>query len=626
MKLHPICLAMSLALSAPALANTNQTEKQIENIVVTGSYSAVEKSQITASAFVLEREELLRLSATSLVDALRQVPGLWVESQGGPGGLTSIILRGAESNHTLVLVDGVQLNDPTNTRGGSFDLNNLNINAIKRIEIIRGAQSSIYGSDALAGVIHIITMQPGSETEVQAFVTAGSDDYLTYGASLSGTADGLGYAFKAQKKDAGEPLAGSTANNTELLAKLNWLGAVHQFDLSYRFFDGDKTSYPEQSGGPEFALSDELDSSDYRDQQAAASWLWQLSPLWQSRINTTWFTRKDNNQSPGIVPFDAVPANGAKSNFTRTSTTWINTLGEQKHLWANIGLETKKEQGESEGYLDIGFLFPTSFDLSRRINSAFININTLLVDKLLLQGSLRHDDPQGFSADQTSQLGLRYQVNEQLNIYVNRGEGSKLPSFFALGHPLVGNPDLQAETSLSLETGIEWQSTQVSAALNFFDNEYRDLIDFDAELFTNVNRAKVAIKGMDGQLKWQSQNQQWQLTGQFNYSDITADNRLNGRPKTTVGSALNYAHNSNLSYNLQALWVDERYATSLHTGQAVQQALDSYVRFDGNMQYRYDEHWKVALNLTNLTDTDYQDDIGFAANGRAFYLSLNYSM
>jgi len=224
LKLHHLGLAVSLAISVPAKAEENAN---IENIIVTGSYSAVEQAQITSSAMVVERDALLALSFHTVVDALRQVPSLWVESQGGPGGLTSIVMRGAESNHTLVLVDGVQLNDPTNTRGGSVDLNQINIQSIKRIEIIRGAQSSIYGSDALAGVIHIITMEPGSETEVNAFATIGSDDYYTYGAGISGSVDSLGYSFKAQKKDAGEPLKGSAAENTDLVAKLNWLSDIY---------------------------------------------------------------------------------------------------------------------------------------------------------------------------------------------------------------------------------------------------------------------------------------------------------------------------------------------------------------------------------------------------------------
>ena len=606
-----------------AIAEDNDS---LENIIVTGSYSAVEQAQITSSAIVVGREALFALSSHSVVDALRQVPSLWVESQGGPGGLTSIVMRGAESNHTLVLVDGVQLNDPTNSRGGSVDLNHINMQSIKRIEIIRGAQSSIYGSDALAGVIHIITMEPGSETEVNAFATIGSDEYYTYGAGVSGSIDSLGYSLKAQAKDAGEPLKGSTAENSDLVAKLNWLSDAHQVAFSYRYFDGNNTTYPEQSGGPEFAQSEELDSSDYRNQQAAINWLWQITPQWMSRISNTWFNREDDYRSPGIVPYSSVPANGATTDFTRTSTTWVNTIGDQELLWVNVGLETKKEKGFSDGYLDIGFALPTAFDLDRRINSAFFNVNSIIIEDLLLQASVRHDDAEGFKAHQSVQVGARYQLTDNLSFLLNRGEGFKLPSFFALGHTLVGNPDLQPETSITMEVGIEWQSQQVKASANYFDNEYRDLVDFDAELFTNVNRASVDISGIDGHVQWQSLGKHWHVNGQFNYSDIDAPNPLNGRPEITLGGSVGYRADDALSYNLQGMWVDERFATSLYTGEVQQQTLDSYVRLDANVQYQYNTSWQLSLQLTNITNSDYQDDIGFAANGPAFYVGANYRM
>ena len=620
MKLQLRYLATCVAVALPAQA-LGQT---LENIVVTGSYSEIAQQQMSASAQIIERDTLLSFSSSSLVDALRQVPGLWVESQGGAGGLSSIILRGAESNHTLVLVDGVQMNDPSNSRGGSFDLSHVNIQSVKRIEIIRGAQSAIYGSDALAGVIHIITTQPESGTSLKAFAALGNDDYYSYGAAVAGNNGDLGYMLKAQKKDGGQALPGSTAHNTDLQGKLNWQHQQHRLALSFRHFDGNKTSYPEQSGGPQFALSDELDSSDFTDQQAALEWAWQISPLWLSTLSSSWFNREDNSQSPGIVPYDAVPANGAKTDFTRTATRWVNTIGEQQQLWANLGIEHKQEQGDSDGYLNIGFMLPTNFSLERQINSAFVNLNGLVTDDLLLQASVRYDDPDEFASDTSVQMGLRYQLNEQLSLRLNRGEGFKLPSFFALGHPLVGNPELQAETSVTLDAGIEWQSPQLQAALNLFDNEFRDLIDFDAELFTNVNRAKVNIKGADGHISWQSADQQWQVQGQFSYQHIDSESRLNGRPQLSLGSSLRYEQNQQLSYQLQALWVDKRYASSLHTGQSLQQALDSYLRVDASVRYAYSNAWQMHFELSNLGDSDYQNDIGFAADGRGFMLSVNY--
>ena len=153
-----VCVATAATASTP----------ELEELVVTGSYSPVASEQLSAQVTVVNQRQLQQLGGDNLIGALRQIPGLWIDEQGGPGGVTSINLRGAESNHTLVLLDGVPLNDPTNSRGGGFDLHAINMESIERIEIIRGAQSAIYGSDALAGVIHIITRASGkARTQVQ---------------------------------------------------------------------------------------------------------------------------------------------------------------------------------------------------------------------------------------------------------------------------------------------------------------------------------------------------------------------------------------------------------------------------------------------------------------------------
>src|SRR6187431_2303523 len=339
-RFSPLFLAV---IALPAFSAT-------EELIVTGSYSPVTNEQLSPSVSILNKEELLQLSEHSLVDALRQVPSLWVEEQGGPGGITSIALRGAEANHTLVLLDGVELNDPTNTRGGAFDLNGINIESIERIEIIRGAQSSVYGSDALAGVIHIITKAPGEKSS-QLNGTLGTDDYSSVGFNTSGSLDKLGYAFSLQGKDAGEPVEGSTAKNTEFTSRLNWQQDIHALNFSYRYFDSERTSFPEQSGGPEYAVSRDLDRSDYKDQSAALSWTAQVNSSWKSKVNANWYQRDEDTWSPGISPFYEVPVNSSIIDFNRTQFSWINTLGDQQKLWANIGIETKNEDGDSQGYL-----------------------------------------------------------------------------------------------------------------------------------------------------------------------------------------------------------------------------------------------------------------------------------
>lgn len=594
-----------------------------EELIVTGSYNPVTNEQLSSSVSVINKEELLQLSNNNVIDALRQIPSLWVEEQGGPGGVTSIALRGAEANHTLVLVDGVQLNDPTNTRGGAFDLNSINIESIERIEIIRGAQSAVYGSDALAGVIHIITQAPNKSTTTLNG-TVGSDDYASVGMSTSGKLNNLGYAFAVQSKDAGEPVPGSTAENIEFTSRLNWQQDNHTLNFSYRYFDGERTSFPEQSGGPEFAVDRNLDRSEYTDQNAGLGWIMHVNDAWQSRVQANWYQREETIDSPGIAPYYELPPNGSVIDFDRTSVSWINTLDDKSSAWFNLGVEHKREEGTSLGYAVSRDIFPLDFNLTREINSAFINANAYVNKDWLIQASWRHDDPNSYSAEDTAQVGTRYQLNDQVSLFANWGEGFKLPSFFAVGHPMTGNEDLVPETVKSADAGIEFSGEKLSSRISYFDHKYRNLIDFDAETFRNVNRSRVETSGVESEVNWQVQSN-LKLRAHASYTDIdmiSSDNHLLGRPQVTYGTSGHYQLNDNWLFNLNYLRVDERFATSLYTGSTVEQVLDAYNRLDASAHWQMNTNVRFSLSLGNLTDENYYTDVGFPATGQSGKLSV----
>jgi vitamin B12 transporter len=615
-QLAPLFIAI---IALPAISAT-------EELIVTGSYSPVTNEQLSSSVSVIDHEQLLQLSSHSVIDALRQIPSLWVEEQGGPGGVTSISLRGAEANHTLVLLDGVQLNDPTNTRGGAFDLNGINIESIERIEIIRGAQSAVYGSDALAGVIHIITQAPGKKT-TQFNATLGSDDYSSVGVSTSGSINNLGYAFSLQGKDAGEPVKGSTAENTEFTSRLNWQQDAHAINFNYRYFDGERTSFPEQSGGPEFAQLRDLDTSEYTDQNAALGWTMQVNDFWQSKTQASWYQRDEDMKSPGVPPFLASPPNGAIVDFTRTQFTWINTLGNQNKLWANIGVENKREDGVSEGYIYSRDAFATDFALTRDIDSAFINLNAYANNNWLWQASVRRDDPKNLSARDTGQIGTRYQINESVAVFANWGQGFKLPSFFAIGHPSVGNPALKPETVTTTDAGIEFSQNQITSRISLFNHKYRDLIDYDSEISKNVNRSKVKTSGVETEASWQVQ-ENLDLRVHATYTDIdmqSADSHLLGRPQVTYGSSLHYALNDEWNFNVNYLRVDERFAASLYTGESVEQTLAAYNRLDASVQWKINKLTQLGLSVENLANENYYTDIGFPAAGASAKVNLKIS-
>lgn len=585
-----------------------------ETLVITGHYSPVENQQFTSSTNIISAVDIEKSQATSLSELLKQVPGVWVEDQGGAGGLSVISMRGSESNYTLVLLDGVAVNDPTNSRGGAFNLNAINLDSIARVEIVRGAQSAIYGSDALAGVIHIITLDTETKTNrLQASI--GDNDFYQASFQTTGQIDQLGLGLSLSTGDSGTQVDGSQQEQYEILGKLSWKNDAHSLQWNYRLFDADSSHYPEQSGGPEFAATDDLDTSDTKDQSSALQWNYQVNEKWASLAKASWYQHEEDFHSPGIFPYFAVPENGSNTEFSRTELQWINRISPSDRLWFNMGLANKQEDGDSTGFVDFGMIIPTDFSLQRDINSGFVNANIYLTSELLVQTSLRQDQVEDDKDYTTHQFGVSYQFNSNWRWFANANSGFKLPSFYALGHGLIGNEDLKSEEVDVWDTGLEWKIENFFAGATYFKHEYKNLIDFEPELFTNVNRPGVDTSGVETTLGWQVSDQ---LNLQFhaNYIDIDllqSDSHLLGRPDVTYGAAADYQLNDQWSFRLNYLSVDDRFAASQYTGDSVEETLPQYDTLDIATTWSVSQHHRVTLKVANALGEDYQTDIGFPA-------------
>jgi len=604
-------------------------QELLEQVIVTGTYNPLALAQVSSSVSVVDRKMLKQLNKTTLADVLQSVPGVLIEQQGGPGGLAVASIHGGESNYTLVMVDGVAMNDPGNSRGGAFDLNSINVDSIERVEIVRGPQSAIYGADAVAGVINIITQRPaqGHQQTVQA--TIGDAGYQQAGISALGAGDNTDYALQARVRDTGEPVEGSRAEDTEINLRLGWQPTeVHDVNASARYFDGKRNNYPEQSGGPEYALSPALDYTDFTDKSAALGWQFQILERWKSHLQATQYQRTESFDSPGVAPYFAIPPNGADTEFERQQITWINTIGQQEKLWANIGLEKRKEEGESKGYLDIGFLLPTDFALDRTTESGFIDINAQVNEKLFMQASVRSDDTDDYGNETSSRLGVRYQLTDTLVVRANQGEGYKLPSFFALGHPLVGNADLKPETVTGWDAGIAWQvSDQLNTSIDYFANDFRDPIDFDSELFTNVNREQIETSGVEWQAQWRGLDNRIGLHFNATYTDIDVKDEvsvLTGRPQWSAGIAADWQLSDSLRTSVDYQHLGEQFATSQHTGEATLHELEGYQGLDANLFWSVSDTLEMTLAIENLFDKDASTAVGFPAPGLLWRVGLQW--
>lgn len=617
----PIVLALTATLPLAAAATP------LEEIIVTGTRLAADAGQMPGASTVISRAEIEARGDAGVPDLLRAVPGIQLV-QPGAGSVPQLFIRGGEPNFTVFMLDGIEVNDPNNTRGGSFNLAALNLAEIERIEIVRGPQSSIYGSDGLAGVVNVISTAGGDALSAAVEGEAGRDDFARTSLSFSGPAGRGGFSLSLTRRDDGEAVPGSTYEADTVSARLRLPPAGSlSGNLYLRFADTEGTSFPEESGGPELALSPALDVASARDLSIGADFEWALSGRLAVQGSAARYDRRDRYDSPGIAPGDRVPPNGARNDLERDYAALRLTADGDGRWQGTAGVDFQRESGESDGYVEFapGLRFPNEFTLERDTVGVFAEGRVQVAPSLLLQASARHDEPDGASGETTGRVGASWSPNGgATRLSANWGTGFKLPSFFALGSPLVGDPALRPEESKSIELGVTQAlgaTAQVSLAL--FHNDYEDLIDFDPESFRNVNRDAVRTRGVELGGWWEL-SATLGLRAHATWTDIDvkgSDRELLQRPDWRGGAAIRWLPRPGWLLDLDWLYVGEVFDNSLPTGQLT---LGDYHRVDLSLGWQATPRLRLALAVDNLLDADYEEAIGFPAPGVRPRLAVKY--
>lgn len=609
-------LVLSLAALATVLAAAPAAGP--EEVLVTGTRLAADGRASPGAASVIDRDEIGARNDAVVVDLLRALPGLHV-NQPGAGGVAQVFIRGSEPNFTVFLLDGIRVNDPNNTRGGSFDLASVNLADLDRIEIVRGPQSAIYGSDGLAGVINFISRRGGGTLSATADVEAGGDDFLRGTLQVGGPAGGKGdFSLQATSRDDGEAVPGSTWEADTVSGRLHLAPATAvTADLYARYASSDGTTFPEQSGGPELAVLRDLQRASADDFTLGADADWAINRAWSVQALASLYDRSDEYDSPGIDPFTAVPPNGAANDLERQNAALRATVRPSDQVIATFGVDYQRESGESDGYVFFGpDPVPNSFRLDRDIVGVFAEGRYLPDSRWLLQASIRHDEPDEVSGETTGKLGAVYTLgNGTTRLRANWGTGFKLPSFFALGSPLVGDPDLRPEKSTSVDVGITQSllSGTAEVSVTVFDNDYKDFIDFDADCFCNVNR-EVTTGGLELEGNW-SVSAELALRVHATWTDIDvkdSDRELLQRPDWRGGAALRWSPAENWLVDLDWLHVGEVLDSSVPTGNL---ELDPWNRIDLSVNWVATPRLRLALAVDNLLDAAYEEAVGFPAAG-----------
>lgn len=596
----------------------------LEPVVVTATIIPVNLSREPASVTVISREQIEATQASSVTELLRQVPGVHIDQPGGRGHVSSVYVRGGDPNFTLVLLDGIKINDPTNSRGGSFDFATLDTDNIERIEIVRGPVSVVHGADAVSGVINIITRRGGRQSAEDVEFALGGFGYSRVLLRAKGAYGESDYALSVSSTDNGDPVPGSAFRGKAFNANVSHvISNVMEVRSTVYVADSHLESFPEDSGGPEFAVLREVDERDSDEFALGVNYQHVPSDRWSYDIALRFFDRRGDIKSPGVAPGlrdpFGIPPNTSDGRYRHTSLSMRNRLMISERFQLAFGAELETEKGESDGALIIGGVpMPTGFDQRRDSNAAFIEARHRFSTRVSLQAGVRVDRPEDFSSETSARIGIAYTLpSSKKTLYANWGEGFKLPSFFALGNPIVGNPNLKPETSRSTEFGlrIPMGGNGASADISLFSSVIDDAVDFDeGPPPILVNRSEITARGLEAGITIKP-SVQTDLSAQVSYVDtniVGTKEDLRNRPEWRASSALRWRARTFLDLQFSLLYVGEVPDSSIPTGDRV---LDDYIRADLVALWRAGDKWRYMFAIDNLFDADYEEAVGFPAPG-----------
>ena len=632
---------LALVLSAASAQSVTPTSGgQLSAVVVTGSRLPLTESGLAQSFTVVDQAAIRQMTPSSIEDVLRRIDGVYVDSAGKAGGFSSLYMRGAEQSHVLILIDGIKVNDSTTTRGSAYDLSGIDVQQVERIEVLRGPASAIHGGEALAGVVNIITKRtstPGISGSAYAGLGQGSQDSvggtLAFGSELLSAQvnlgrrrDGLGAADGSQSIE--------TSAATLKIVPDKTFGAEVFTRQSARKSD----AFPDDSGGPRLAVNRAFTSRDAIDRTYGVSAFFDVTPASRLQASATVFDRTEATANAFIAAGlrTPVPKYTNDSRFKRSTANASLTSQIRASTQLMVGMEYLVEEGGSTSLGDFFFRgrqVTLTSDLSRTSQSVFAESVIEISPGLSAQAGLRSDNMSQSAVGRqlselgrqtTPHLGMVWQLAGRAStLKANYSEGFKPPSFFALGHPLVGNSALRPEKSSNTE--LIWleplDGGASSAQVSLFAISYQDLVDFDAKTFKTINRGTILVRGAEPSIKLKL-SKQFVLEGGFTVLDIAEKDGLaplRNRPKTKAVLSGAYQIDARSSMNSTLSYTGSFVDRSNPTGDI---ELPGFAVL--NAAYSRDLGSKVRLNaaLDNLLDVSYEQFAGFPAPGRQLRVEL----
>lgn len=625
--------AISLAALLTHTSTFSQSPDAMEEILVSGSLTPVSLLKSANAVTVIDRQTLKNRAASTLSEIMRDVPGFSVSQVGVLGSQTQIRVRGSEANHLLVIIDGVEANDPS--QSDEFSWGTMSAADIERIEIIRGPQSSIRGSDAVAGVVNIITRRAdrsgfGVHADVGSWSTRNTGFNAGYqrdgfdfrlGANHV-KSDGANIARQGQEDDG---YKNTTFNLT------TGLKMSDQFNMSLAARQSDGTNQFDADADFDGIVEDQDRQSDFKNTTLRLEGNYSSADgNWQHKVA---ISRAENDNTAF--------ADGVMGNRTASTKDQYQFIGNMILAGGDQTLSLLAEREEEDwmqrGEISWGIYDPNQ-DRERDTDSLAIEYRTFLTETLTLAASGRYDDNSEFDSAKTYRVEAVYQLSDQTRLRSVFGTAVKNPTFterYGFYTNFIGNPDLVPEESQSWEIGIDQtlKGSDFTVSLTVFEADLTNEIDgfvYDPATFaytsdnmtSDSERNGVEISAM-GNI-----TDSLGLTAAYTYTDSSDPDgtREVRRPRHTASANLAWQVRSNLQLNTNIQFTGDQtdvyFPPFPEPSQVV--VMDSHTLVNLTLNYQASKDLDLYLKVENTLDEEYEEVFGYQTLGRGTTIGMRY--
>ncbi|WP_051785848.1 TonB-dependent receptor domain-containing protein [Endozoicomonas numazuensis] len=610
-------LHIAVALATASLAGTIQANEatELEEVVVTASRTAQSVDEALAPVTVITREDIERSQATSVPELLSKTPSMQISTYGGAGSLPNVYLRGTSTPQTLVLIDGMKVNAPSS---GSAPLQYIDPSQIERIEIVRGPRSSLYGADAIGGVIQIFTRKGTQKPKLSLKVGTGSRNTGEYGINFSGSSTDVRYNLGANLYETGG------YDNT----------------LELKDGDGDKDAYRNKSvfgsvskhfsnglevGG---AFSHAEGKSEYDNNYPAVDYTTQPYNIFRIAnasvytsipVTEAWSTRVDAGYMEELSRGNVIDNSTGESsddyfsNNKRYSISWKNDIAWHESQYLIAGVDYSKDQYDGS----------TDYKDDSRDNTGVFVQNTSYLGNSDLELSLRNDKNEAYGSNTTGGASLGYDIASELRLILSYGKAFRAPTLSDLYYPFGGNSKLKPEKSENYEAALKGKLADYNWGLSAFQNNMDDMIIYDTNVNQSQNVEKARIRGVEFTI--QTQTLGWDLNSSLSLLDPE------NRTATDKGKVLIYRAKQlfrldvDKQFNRLGLGATFRAQGKSYKDAANQVEVAGFGTVDLRMSVDVAPELKAGLKVVNLFDKEYQAVYGYRGEPSGVFVTFTWT-